>query len=173
MKDFDVFNETPFADVDDLLNGVQYVLSLDRVNSSAPRDYALLNNYYVRYRVIGETSVLPHMAKLMNTMIVQHDLLADPALDPVRAKLQMCGFENVQECINACSALITACNVELTLDEKNLAHNVTLANQYRAQKIPVPFVIVNALCSLYEICISAMFVDNILDLGVEVRHAKS
>jgi hypothetical protein len=172
MTDFNVSDETPFADVADLLNGVQYVLSLDRVSSAAPADYQLLGNYYVRYKVLGEADVLPHMAKLMNAMITQHDLLADPATDPVRAKLQMCGFESVQECINACASLIVACNAELTLDEKNLAHNVTLAVEYRAQKIPVPFVIVNAMCSLYEICIAAMLTDSILDLGVEVRHAK-
>jgi hypothetical protein len=172
MDNNDVNAYTRFNDIDDLLNAVQYVLSIDRVSSGSPKDYSLLGNYYIRYTVTNEVAVLSHMAALTETLVTRHDLVANPATDPVRARLQLDGWQSVQQCINGCKEImrITANMQSPPYSAINTLNSVVYAaDVQRAQKVPVTFDNVVRLCDLYNTLAEFALKPSVLDMEIHIN----
>lgn len=176
MDNFDVTQEGAFYSVDDLVNGAQYLLSLDNVNVTEPELYRKLNSALIRWN-IGDTAVLPELNEAVNMLTDRLDLLAHPVKDPIRTLVQQHGWESVQDCINGCNELLktvrTLKNVQGS-DVTKLVKATYAATMQRKQSVPVSFNTVDTMCTLYEVLSVAAFTKSgMLDLEVPMYEKHS
>lgn len=181
MDNNQIRSETRFKDIDDLISGVTYALTLSRLTEANDPDRELLANYYTRYVIAGEVDVIEPMAGILETLIQRYDLLADPAKEPVRALLQMNGWQDVGDLRKACTSLLMAARQTKRGDSRALneldralqAANVWKLSVWKLTKQPLPFADVQRLVNAYNTVVPDVLKGEILDEGIEVDVKKS
>lgn len=176
MDNSQINNETRFKDIDDLISGVTYALTLSRLTEAHDPDRELLANYYTRYVIAGEVNVIEPMAHVLETLIQRYNLLADPAKEPVRALLQMNGWQDVGDLRKACTSLLMAARQTKRGDGRalnELDRALQAANVWKLSKQPVPFADVQRMVNAYNTVVPDVLKGEILDEGIEVDVKKS